>query len=93
MRFMSSRIPEYMACWIVISVMNTAHSPIGASYASGYAKGRHAANEHVEATDNPFRPGSPAFHGWNDGHFDERSARRRAIERHSALLWSSVEAS
>ncbi len=62
---------------------------MGASYASGYAKGRHAANEHIPTTDNPFRAGSDAFHGWNDGHYDERSARRVAVERHSALLWSS----
>lgn len=68
--------------------MNTAHSPIGASYASGYAKGRHAAKEHIPTADNPFRPGSQEFHGWNDGHYDERSARRSAIERNSALIWS-----
>jgi NAD(P) transhydrogenase subunit alpha len=56
--------------------------------ASGYAKGRHAAKEHVPGTDNPFRPGTSAFEGWNDGHFDERSARSIAIERHSAFIWS-----
>ena len=64
---------------------------MGASYASGYAKGRHAANEHTPTADNPFRAGSDAFHGWNDGHYDERSARRVAIERHSASLWSTAE--
>ncbi len=69
--------------------MNTPRPPVEARYASGYAKGRHAAKEHVPATDNPFHPGSPAFHGWNDGHYDERSSRRVIIERHSALLWSS----
>jgi len=69
--------------------MSTAHSPVGATYASGYAKGRHAAKEHVPVAENPFPPGSPAFHGWNDGHYDERSARRLAVDRHSALLWSN----
>jgi hypothetical protein len=73
--------------------MNTAHSPMVASYASGYAKGRHAANDHTPATDNPFRPGSEAYHGWNDGHFDERSARRRAIEAHNAERWSNAATS
>ena len=33
-----------------------------------------------------------AFHGWNDGHYDEQSARHRAIERHSALVWSQTDA-
>lgn len=69
--------------------MNTAHSPAGSTYASGYAKGRHAAKEHVPGTENPFRSGSAAFHGWNDGHYDERSARRVTIDRYSALLWSN----
>ena len=69
--------------------MNTAHLPVGARYASGYAKGRRAAKDHVAATRNPFRSGSPAYHGWNDGHYDERSARRVAIDHHTALLWSS----
>ncbi len=72
--------------------MNTANLTVGASYTSGYAKGRHAASEHVELSENPFRAGSSAFHGWNDGHYDERSARRVAIDRHSAELWSSVGA-
>jgi hypothetical protein len=67
--------------------MQTAPSPVVATYASGYAKGRHAAKEHVPAADNPFRAGSPDFHGWNDGHYDERSARRNEIERHNTRLW------
>ena len=65
--------------------MKTTPSHATATYASGYAQGRHAAKEHVPAADNPFRAGSPAFHGWNDGHYDERSARRNEIERHNAL--------
>jgi hypothetical protein len=69
--------------------MKTAASPVAATYASGYAKGRHAAKEHVPAAENPFHPGSPAFHGWNDGHYDERSARRNEIERHNTLLWGN----
>ncbi len=60
-------------------------------YASGYTHGRHAAKEHVAAAQNPYPSGSDAFHGWNDGHYDERSARRLAIERHSALLWTHGE--
>jgi hypothetical protein len=71
--------------------MNTAHLTVGASYTSGYGKGRQAAKGHVPETDNPFRRGSPAFHGWNDGHYDERSARRLAVDRHNALHLSSVE--
>ncbi len=69
--------------------MNTAPTTNGGTYASGYGKGRHAAKEHIPAADNPFRAGSPAFHGWNDGHYDERSARRAEIERHNALSSSS----
>lgn len=57
-------------------------------YASGYAQGRHAAKEHVDARRNPYPSGGDAFHGWNDGHYDERSARRLAVERHRALPWS-----
>lgn len=68
--------------------MNTAPSPIGATYASGYAKGRHAAKEHVSSRENPYRAGSPAFVGWSDGYYDERSARRTEIERHNAMLWT-----
>lgn len=66
--------------------MNTTSSPVAATYATGYAQGRNAAKEHVPAADNPFYAGTPAFHGWNDGHYDERSARRTEIERHNALL-------
>jgi hypothetical protein len=68
--------------------MNTAHPPVGVAYASGYARGRHAAKEHLPATQNPFHPGTSAYHGWNDGHYDEQSARRIAIESHSAAVWS-----
>ncbi|MEO5961026.1 MAG: hypothetical protein ABIR80_18115 [Opitutaceae bacterium] len=69
--------------------MKTAPSPASADYASGYAQGRHAAKEHIPTIANPFGAGSAAFHGWNDGHYDERSARRAEIERHNALLWSN----
>lgn len=69
--------------------MKPTYPPVGPSYAIGYAKGRHAAKEHVSASHNPFTAGSSAFHGWNDGHFDEQSARSMAIQRHSALVWSS----
>ena len=56
----------------------------GTEYATGYAKGRHAAQERVPASENPYRRGSSGFDGWNDGHYDEQSARFLAIERHSA---------
>ena len=68
--------------------MTTTHPRVGTAYASGYVKGRHAAKEHVPGAENPFRPGTSAFQGWNDGHYDERSARSIAIERHSASIWS-----
>ena len=70
--------------------MNTAYPPVGISYASGYAKGRHAAKEHISATDNPFRRGTAAYQGWSDGHYDEESARFLAIARHSAELWGAA---
>ncbi len=71
--------------------MNTTRTltPTAGSYAAGYAKGRHAAKEFSSAADNPYRSGSPAFLGWNDGHYDERSARERAIAQHSAELWGA----
>ena len=72
--------------------MTTTYPPLEASYAVGYAKGRHAAKEHVPVTLNPFPAGTSAFVGWNDGHFDEQSARSLAIQRHSAHVWSSEEA-
>lgn len=68
--------------------MNAPRPAASAAYATAYAKGRHAAKEHVPAMENPFRPGTWAYHGWNDGHYDERSARTLAIARHSAELWS-----
>ena len=80
---------EYLAARIVLLVVNTAYPPVGTSYASGYAKGRHAAKEHIPATDNPFRRGTSSYHGWNDGHYDEQSARCIAVARHSAFLWSN----
>ncbi len=67
--------------------MSTAYPTVGNHYASGYAKGRHAAQEHLPASDNPFRAGSASYHGWNDGYYDEQSARHLAIARHSAALW------
>jgi hypothetical protein len=72
--------------------MTSTHTPVGSGYATGYAKGRHAAKERVPATENPYRAGSSSFHGWNDGHYDEQSARVIAIERHSLQLWSRSEA-
>ncbi len=69
--------------------MNSPTTPTGTEYAAGYARGRHAAKENVPLPENPYRRGSASFHGWHDGHYDERSARRRAIERHSAALWAN----
>lgn len=69
--------------------MTTTPTSLATDYAIAYAKGRHAAKERVPATENPHRPGSTAHRGWNDGHYDEHSARSLAIERHSALIWSN----
>ena len=68
--------------------MTNTRTQTGSDYATGYAKGRHAADERVPVTENPYRRGTRAFEGWNDGHYDEQSARFMAIERHSAFLWS-----
>ena len=62
-------------------------------YATGYADGRHAAKERVPAFANPYRRGTPACEGWNDGHYDERSARSVQINRHSASVWVHGEQS
>lgn len=72
--------------------MTTTHPTVGINYAAGYAKGRHAAKEHIPVTDNPFHPRTPEFRGWNDGHYDEQSARAMAIQRHSAQVWTSTGA-
>ena len=69
--------------------MTTTHPHVGSDYASGYVRGRHAAKEHLPVTENPFRPESAGFRGWNDGHYDERSARSIEFERQSALIWTS----
>jgi hypothetical protein len=67
-------------------------TPIASDYARAYAQGRHAAKERVPAKQNPHHPGTRAFRAWNDGHYDEQSARHIAIERHSAMLWSDGDA-
>jgi hypothetical protein len=84
----AARFTEYFARPIVIYDMNTTHLPTAANYAGGYAKGRHAAAERVPTSENPYAPGSTAYQGWLDGHYDEQSARFIAIERHSAQLWA-----
>lgn len=68
--------------------MTSTLTSTGTSYAKGYAKGRRAALDYAAPTQNPYRPGSSSYHGWNDGHYDARSARRLEVERHSAQLWS-----
>jgi hypothetical protein len=68
--------------------MKPTHPSDEPAYGHGYARGRHAAKEHIPNTENPFDPGTPAHAGWNDGHYDEKSARRMEIARHSELLWS-----
>jgi hypothetical protein len=68
--------------------MNNRRPPVTPTYASGYARGRNAAKERIPANDNPFPSGSPAYHGWNDGHYDERSARSLEIERYNAFASS-----
>jgi hypothetical protein len=69
--------------------MTTTHRPVGSDYASGYGRGRHAAKERVSVEENPFHLRSDAYRGWNDGYYDEQSARAMAIGRHSALIWDS----
>jgi hypothetical protein len=68
--------------------MNTTLTPHAPWYATAYAQGRHAAQEHVPASENPHHPRSLAFQAWNDGHYDGQSARNIEIERHSTLVWS-----
>jgi hypothetical protein len=68
--------------------MNRNASTAVSEYSAGYADGRHAAKEHVPMQENPHKPGSLRYHGWNDGHYDERSARFVQIQRHSAHVWS-----
>lgn len=79
---------EYLPRAIVKLGMTTTDPRVVSDYASGYTSGRNAAREHTPVTENPYRSGSSAFRGWNDGHYDEQSARIMAIERHSALIWS-----
>jgi hypothetical protein len=57
-------------------------------YAAGYADGRHAAKEHVPANENPYKRGTQCWHGWNDGHYDERSLRFVQIAKQSAFASS-----
>jgi hypothetical protein len=68
--------------------MQTHPTPPKSEYSTGYADGRHAAKERVPADENPHPRGSARFHGWNDGHYDERSSRFVQMQRHSAELWS-----
>lgn len=75
---------------VVITSMTTPLTRVGANYASGYLRGRRAAKDREPVTDNPFSPNSSAFGAWTDGHYDEQSARSRAIERHSALIWNTA---
>jgi hypothetical protein len=79
---------EYFRRESVIGVMNTAHPPVGVAYGLGYTRGRYAAKVHIPAAQNPFQPGTSAYHGWNDGYYDEESARRIAIEGHAMAVWS-----
>jgi hypothetical protein len=72
--------------------MNPTPTPVVSDYVTAYAKGRKAAQNRAPSYKNPYRAGSSAFHGWNDGHYDEQSARVRAIESHSSLLWSQTSA-
>jgi hypothetical protein len=68
--------------------MNTLPSALVTDYATGYEDGRHAAKDRMPAYANPFRRGTPAYQGWNDGHYDERSARSVQVDRHNASVWS-----
>lgn len=68
--------------------MTPTSTTVATDYVKAYMKGRHAAHDRDSLQRNPYRTGSSAFQAWNDGYYDEQSARRLAIERHSALLWS-----
>lgn len=57
-------------------------------YVLAYRKGRHAAQERISPRKNPYPAGTSLRQAWNDGYYDEQSARRLAIERHSADLWT-----
>lgn len=83
----SRRAAKYLEVEKRLNGMNASRLPANPTYASGYAEGRHAAKEHVPATENPFRHGTPAYQGWTDGHYDEQSARTLAIARHSTAVW------
>jgi len=63
--------------------MNTLATATHTHYATGYAEGRHAARDHIAGFANPYQRNSPAYQGWSDGHYDERSARSLQIHRHS----------
>jgi len=67
--------------------MKTLTSATVTDYATGYADGRYAAKERVPAFANPYQRNTPAYEGWGDGHYDERSARSVQIDRHSASVW------
>ncbi len=67
--------------------MNTLATATLTTYATGYAEGRYAAKEHIPGFANPHQRNSPAYQGWNDGHYDERSARNLQIHRNSAAVW------
>jgi hypothetical protein len=69
--------------------MTHTHTPVNAAYAIAYGKGREAAKMLRPSTGNPYKPDSVGFHGWNDGYYDEQSARTLAIDRHSASIWSN----
>lgn len=71
--------------------MNTLPSASVVDYATGYADGRHAAQERVPAYANPFQRGTPGYQGWLDGHYDERSVRFLQIDRNSAGVWARPE--
>jgi len=68
--------------------MNSPATATVSSYATGYAEGRHAAKEHIAGFANPYARNSPAYQGWNDGHYDERSAHSIQIARTSAAVWA-----
>lgn len=68
--------------------MSTLASATITDYATGYAEGRHAAKEHIGGFANPYQRNSAAYRGWNDGHYDEQSARSLQIQRNSAAVWA-----
>lgn len=68
------------------TMTTSSFSPV-IDYAAGYAAGRRAAGDKIPAYANPYRRNTDAYRGWDDGHYDEKSARAVQHQRNSAAVW------